>query len=422
MDMETEDVTNLLKRARESTSETASDNAVRGESTFTQVDRSKSSKRSNKKNKITNSQNKDNSSNQVASSSTASSNRFEILSSTRLSDDESGEIEESLTYDKHYVDPYLVLAKYKIGNKRLSAFEAARKLTKANVKYNSLEDYSYNSWKLIFKSRSAANSSLSNKFLKEQELTTFVPRFKLLRKGVINRIPLDVLLDELKTVIEEENFRLRINKLFRLKRKDKESRKWIDSSSVCIEFKTCSKQEVCLNCASHHPRDAKKPCTENSKCVNCELDHKVFDHNCPVLKRRREIASTMAYRNIPFFEARRLVDKGYSPPPSPSPSQSTTQPSSSILSNKTQGSSTTNRISFADAVKDAAENNKSSGRESLVDTFPIFSKLESDNFFLLKGLATLAQILLKIPEANKKLSLFINRLTPEKPSFNHEGS
>lgn len=455
--MDIENVTNLLKRTHEGSSEVTSDNTARDEATPSQVSRSKSSKRIAKRNKSTKIQNLDQLLNHNDATSTTNKNRFEILSSTRRSDIESGEEEEILSYDKHYIGPYLVLAKYKIGNrttKRLSAFEAARKLSKANIKYDSLEDYSFNTWKLIFKSRSAANLSLTNRFVKEQEITTFIPRFRLFRKGVINRIPLDIPLDELQTTIEDENSKLRVNKLFRLKRKDKETKKWVDSSSVCIEFKhdllpekisiwkiltpvsvyvpavklcfkcgqlghiskTCSRPEICLNCSNNHPKEKDKPCNEKSKCVNCGQDHKVFDRNCPALKRKREITSIMAHKNIPFFEARRLIDRGGSTPPA-SP-LTTSNTSSNLLHENIRGSQQTTKKSFADIIRDANRFDKPPPRESFHDIFPIFSKLETNNISLLKGLAFLGQILSTIPEGDKQLALLINRVLPDTPCSN----
>lgn len=54
-------------------------------------------------------------------------------------------------------------------------------------------------------------------------------------KGVI-KIP-DIQLEEIYNVLQKNNPFLRIANLFRLKRKDPISKKWIDSESICIEFK-----------------------------------------------------------------------------------------------------------------------------------------------------------------------------------------
>lgn len=65
----------------------------------------------------------------------------------------------------------------------------------------------------------------------------FIPRFKLYRKGIIHQIPLDISLDELQQVIEENNGGIRVNKLFKLKERDRETKKWIDSFTICLELR-----------------------------------------------------------------------------------------------------------------------------------------------------------------------------------------
>jgi len=67
--------------------------------------------------------------------------------------------------------------------------------------------------------------------------TVFISRFNLYRKGVIHRIPLDKYLDNLGADILSENTKVKINKIFRLKKKDRESNKWLEFKSVYIELK-----------------------------------------------------------------------------------------------------------------------------------------------------------------------------------------
>jgi len=55
--------------------------------------------------------------------------------------------------------------------------------------------------------------------------TVFILRFNLYCKGVIHRISLDECLDNLGADILFENTKVKINKIFRLKKKDKESNK-----------------------------------------------------------------------------------------------------------------------------------------------------------------------------------------------------
>lgn len=131
---------------------------------------------------------------------------------------------EKPIYDKFCTGPYLLLIKFKMGVKtanRLSPIDIARKLSKANVKFDTLENHNYNTWKIFFISRAEANQTINNRFLKELDLTAFIPRFKLFRKGVIKQIPLDIPNEEIKYALENDNQNVRVNKIHRLKCKDK---------------------------------------------------------------------------------------------------------------------------------------------------------------------------------------------------------
>lgn len=81
------------------------------------------------------------------------------------SEEETEQKPENLNYDKFCKGPYLLLIKFKMGIrtvKWLSPIEITRKLSKANIKFDSMENHSYNTWKLFFNSRSEANQTIKN--------------------------------------------------------------------------------------------------------------------------------------------------------------------------------------------------------------------------------------------------------------------
>lgn len=108
--------------------------------------------------------------------------------------------------------------------KQVSILTISKKLSAANVKFQEIHRYSRNTWKVIFPTKSAANSTLTNKLLKEMGLSAFIPRYKLSRKVILRSISLDFSMEELKSIIEEENSQLMIASLFKLRRRDKISK------------------------------------------------------------------------------------------------------------------------------------------------------------------------------------------------------
>ncbi|XP_024872259.1 uncharacterized protein LOC112468755 [Temnothorax curvispinosus] len=167
--------------------------------------------------------------------------------------------------------------------------------------------------------------ALRNKFIKEEGFITYIPKYKLTRQFVIRNIPLDLSLAELKTVIEEENQDILISDLFRLKRRDRTTGIWSDSEAVCVQklgeelpdhikiYRTIvhtSPFQRCLQCGSEdHVSSKETPCSEPKKCINCEEEHATSDRKCPKFMKNLEIAKVMAADNLPFMEARALVQK-----------------------------------------------------------------------------------------------------------------
>lgn len=121
--------------------------------------------------------------------------------------------------------------------KQMPLLNIFKKLNAANVKFTQLSKYSRDTWRATFPSKSTANTALSNKLINEVGLSSFIPGFKLSRKVVIKDIPEDFSLTELKEAIEEENSNLVISNLFRLKRRNRTTRRLEDSQTVCIELR-----------------------------------------------------------------------------------------------------------------------------------------------------------------------------------------
>lgn len=260
-----------------------------------------------------------------------------------------GEEKEINRYDSFSRAPFLVMIrKVSAGEttkKQIPAITAASKLAKANIRFNQIEKY-FNTWKITFQNETLANSSITNKYLKDMGFVAFIPKYKTSCKIVIRDIPTDMSLAEVKTAIEDENANIVITKMFRMKTRDRITRQLMESESICLEIKGenlpkkihilktvnkvypyipsvrvcykcgtfghiskwCNKIERCLICAGDHTSTREKPCNENQQCINCRGSHSTMNRACPVLNKQKEIARVMAIDNLPFLEARKLVE------------------------------------------------------------------------------------------------------------------
>lgn len=233
-------------------------------------------------------------------------------------------------------------------NAQISVISISKKLVSANVKFQQIQRYSRNTWKLSFTSKSAANGVIKNKFLKDVGLTAFIRRYKLSRKIVVRDIPLDMSLTEVKQAIEKKNSNIMMTSMFRLKRRDRNTNQLVESETVCLEVrgenipeslmilrtvisvvpyvlriclsyncdlfghvsKFCNKSTKCFACAEEHSSFRESSCKATTKtCINCGGNHVTADKTCPI-QWHREITRVMAYNNLSYFEARRLVMKG----------------------------------------------------------------------------------------------------------------
>ena len=68
----------------------------------------------------------------------------------------------------------------------------------------------------------------------------------------------------------------------------------------------CQKEEVCGVCSKAAHQGA---CDSPAHCVNCEGSHPSYAKNCPVWQKESTIQKVKTERRIPFFEARKIVEK-----------------------------------------------------------------------------------------------------------------
>lgn len=240
---------------------------------------------------------------------------------------------------------FLKQSKIDVATKPKSALDIARALYVIGIKFQEILPISRFCWKIIFLSSIEANKAINNSMFKDRHFEAFIPGFLTRRKGVIQGVPLDLSMKELQNCIEKENGIDTIN-AFRLKRRNKQTRTWENSSTVCVEFKgytipenikiwrvivtvhpfiptvriyfkcgrighiarTCDSEARCLTCSENHTLSKEERCTNNNKCINCGGNHTILNKSCPKLKRHNAIIRIMALDNISFSEARRIVD------------------------------------------------------------------------------------------------------------------
>uniref|UniRef100_A0ABD2VXB6 Nucleic-acid-binding protein from mobile element jockey n=1 Tax=Trichogramma kaykai TaxID=54128 RepID=A0ABD2VXB6_9HYME len=183
-------------------------------------------------------------------------------------------------------------------------------------------------------------------------LCTFIPEFKKTRKGVLKGIPTDLKEAELTQDIicgTKVCQVTRINK--KCKVPDKDEIQWIPTTSVLVYFegdflpkeislyhvitkvspyvkrttqclkcfkfahiaKFCRGKQRCGICGDlqqtkDHECDGITP-----RCANCQGSHKSTSKDCPIFKKYELINMKMAYENLSYFEAKKLVFNKSSP-------------------------------------------------------------------------------------------------------------
>ncbi|XP_031776895.1 uncharacterized protein LOC116415798 [Nasonia vitripennis] len=204
---------------------------------------------------------------------------------------------------------------------------------------------------IVFNDREEANKALEDTIFKDNDMTTFVPGFKKMRKGVLRGIPIDLSTDDLKTEIMSS---LEVINVSRMNRKNPNSTndddKWIPTTSVMVTFKgdflskevsiclvktkvdpyvrrpmqcyncfkfghmakTCRNQKRCSMCGELHHDEGCSGVTP--RCANCKGSHKSIDSRCQIYEKNKLLCERMAYDNLSYAEAHaRIFGKSNAP-------------------------------------------------------------------------------------------------------------
>ena len=68
----------------------------------------------------------------------------------------------------------------------------------------------------------------------------------------------------------------------------------------------CRSKSRCGSCLGNHPSDA---CDQNNptRCIHCEGPHTTFSTNCPSYQKEKKIKKIMAYDNVSYIHAKKMV-------------------------------------------------------------------------------------------------------------------
>ena len=67
---------------------------------------------------------------------------------------------------------------------------------------------------------------------------------------------------------------------------------------------------ICGKYGEREPNHTTINCNLNNRCANCDEDHPSYSRSCPAWKKEKEILTIKHTKNIPYPEARKLVE-GY---------------------------------------------------------------------------------------------------------------
>lgn len=197
---------------------------------------------------------------------------------------------------------------------------------------------------ILFKNRDEANNALKNPVFAKNGMRTFIPGFRMQRRGVLRGIPIDISTDKLEKGIVAS---AKVNKVVRLNRKNKkatsEENRWVPTTSVLVIFDGdqlpsevsffyvklkvepfINNPRLCFNCfqfghlAKKCRNDKRCPmCGEKEhdgdcvgivpRCRNCKGSHKSIDSKCETYQKNREVNRMMALDNISYSEAYQVV-------------------------------------------------------------------------------------------------------------------
>ena len=74
----------------------------------------------------------------------------------------------------------------------------------------------------------------------------------------------------------------------------------------------CKNNKMCAVCGKESHGD-EKSCTEPAHCINCNGDHPSFSKKCPKWVEEKEIQTIKCQQNIPYKDARKIVENRESP-------------------------------------------------------------------------------------------------------------
>jgi hypothetical protein len=83
--------------------------------------------------------------------------------------------------------------------KKWEQFETFNVMTKSKISFQSIRQYSRFIWEVTFSERIEANKVLDSPInqKKKKELTAYIPRCMVIKKGVIKDVPQDIKLENL---------------------------------------------------------------------------------------------------------------------------------------------------------------------------------------------------------------------------------
>lgn len=96
-------------------------------------------------------------------------------------------------------------------------------------------------------------------------------------------------------------------------------RLYVPAPTVCYQCyelghisKFCKNGKRCNNCSGSFHGDGVS-CTNPEKCLHCGGEHRTTNKNCPVWKIEKEVMEVKEHRNIPIYEARKIVEDRLGP-------------------------------------------------------------------------------------------------------------
>lgn len=189
-----------------------------------------------------------------------------------------------------------------------------------------------------------ANAIIDDVNLKKHGLETFVPVYKKFRQGIVKNIPVDISEQSILNACESPAKVMDVRRLNRRNTNStSDSDRWIPSKTIlitfegqmlpseiiilkvntevipyvkkpmqcfkCFEFghtiQNCKNEAFCIQCGEKKHENG---CLEQTpKCVNCQGDHKSIDSVCPIFQKHHKINVIMAFDNISYFEAKKLI-------------------------------------------------------------------------------------------------------------------